>query len=144
MFRVIKNLAKQRALDFGRTDITHAVETSQGSILDESMADSSTFVVRSTATEDEVYGVDSSQNDDLQMKPRGFFADQFEVRRMKSRSQRHSLKNLQFCRTGVTLRRITTALVLKFGDRRTARSRLSCLALVNSCILHHLQRKTKN
>ena len=75
-----KNLAKQRALDFGRTDVTHPTENSHhDSILDESMAESSTVIVRTTATKDEVLGKDQSPNDELRTKPRGFFADQFEV-----------------------------------------------------------------
>lgn len=76
----LKNLAKQRALDFGRTDVTHPTEISHhDSILDESMTESSTVVVRTTATKDEMLGKDQSPNDELRTKPRGFFADQFEV-----------------------------------------------------------------
>lgn len=72
-------MAKQRALDFGRTDVVHAVEESHGSISDEYLSESSTIVVRSTVSEDEMFGKKHLPTEGLETKARGFFADQFEV-----------------------------------------------------------------
>ncbi|KAH8118936.1 PALP-domain-containing protein [Phellopilus nigrolimitatus] len=73
------NLAKQYALEYGRSDVVLSLEASTATV-DSSLSSSSAIVVRSAATEAEVMGRDASPNDELQTKPRGFFADQFENR----------------------------------------------------------------
>ncbi|KAL5507563.1 CYS12 [Sanghuangporus vaninii] len=71
-----KNLAKQRARDFGRTDIVETLKSSIATTFDTSSSTTSTVVVTSTANESEV----KQASDALESRPRGFFADQFENR----------------------------------------------------------------
>ena len=81
---MVKNLARQRALEFGRSDVIHGLDSSMSNEIGTEMtSSSSTVVVRSTATEAEVTNEESSPNDQLHSKPRGFFADQFEVSHLK-------------------------------------------------------------
>lgn len=73
-------MARQRALDFGRSDVLRRMDASAtGETTDVASTSSSTLVVRSTASDSEVLGTDPSPNDELKIKPRGFFADQFEA-----------------------------------------------------------------
>lgn len=76
----MQNVAKHRAQEFGRSDVLHAIHhrdsSSDGRAVEEPV---DSIVVTSTATEAEVRGLDASPNDELGNKPRGFFADQFEV-----------------------------------------------------------------
>ncbi|KAL5528722.1 CYS12 [Sanghuangporus sanghuang] len=71
-----KNLAKQRARDFGRTDIVETLKSSIATTFDTSSSTTSAVVVTSTANESEV----KQASDALESRPRGFFADQFENR----------------------------------------------------------------
>lgn len=89
-----QNLARQRAQEFGQTDIVHSLESSVASA-DTSLSSTSTLVVTSTATESETKGTDTSPLDELRTKPRGFFADQFEVSLIYKSFCIFSLKILQ-------------------------------------------------
>ncbi|KAL5485464.1 CYS12_2 [Sanghuangporus weigelae] len=73
---VERNLAKQRARDFGRTDVVETLKSSIATTFDTSSSSTSAVVVTSTANESEV----KQASDALESRPRGFFADQFENR----------------------------------------------------------------
>ena len=80
-----QNLARQRALEFGESDILRSMNGSaMGGLTDEASTLSSTLVVRSSASNQEVHGTDPSPDDELKTKARGFFADQFEVTLIRS------------------------------------------------------------
>ncbi|KLO11751.1 PALP-domain-containing protein [Schizopora paradoxa] len=73
------NLARQRALEFGESDILRSMNASStGETADDASTVLSTLVVRSSVSNREVLGMDSSPDDELKTKARGFFADQFE------------------------------------------------------------------
>ncbi|EJD02637.1 PALP-domain-containing protein [Fomitiporia mediterranea MF3/22] len=72
-----QNLARERAREFGGTDVVEAVKSSIGSP-ETSFPSSSTIVVTSKAQEPEAERAYGTRQDDLETKPRGFFADQFE------------------------------------------------------------------
>ncbi|KAL5523515.1 hypothetical protein ACEPAG_7688 [Sanghuangporus baumii] len=67
---------KQRARDFGGTDIVETLKSSITTTFDISSSTTSAVVVTSTANESEV----KQASDALESRPRGFFADQFENR----------------------------------------------------------------
>jgi hypothetical protein len=64
-----QNLAKQRALEFGRTNISGTV------------AQEEDIVITTEVSEEQILNDARGPRlaDDLEKKPRGFFADQFEV-----------------------------------------------------------------
>lgn len=91
LIRIRQNMARQRALEFGKSDILRSMDASntEGTTTAASIS-SSTLVVRSSASNSEVLGTDPSPDDELKTKPRGFFADQFEVGSISFDSRRGS------------------------------------------------------
>ena len=82
MVNKIQNLARQRAQEFGKTDLVHTLELS-ASFKQERDHEPSDVVVTTEATKAEAESKNVGRNlgnvDDLKTRPRGFFADQFEV-----------------------------------------------------------------
>jgi hypothetical protein len=73
-----KNIARRAAIEFGRSDVVKSLEDAH--ISHELQTGSASVVV--TTTSSHVYAegaVDDPMDEDLLNKPRGFFADQFEV-----------------------------------------------------------------
>jgi cysteine synthase A len=74
------NVARQKALDFGRTEIIGPDARVTSLIQDEGQVRRNDLVVTSTATKKEVHHKHTRSFEDMFMeKPRGLFADQFEV-----------------------------------------------------------------
>lgn len=117
-----QNMARQAAIKFGQSDALNGTEGA--GISHEMDTGSPSVVVSTTSSHVRPQGVeDDPQDMELLTKPRGFFADQFEVRRRARRGstwqyRRYSLGRR--CRTGATLMHTTKGLAQRFGDKRTA------------------------
>lgn len=77
--QLCQNLARQRAREFGKTDLVHALESPLAVRNSSSYFEPDDIVVTTEASEAEAESSAPSRKDDLKDKPRGFFADQFEV-----------------------------------------------------------------
>lgn len=73
-----KNIARRAAIEFGRSDISKGLEDAHTS--HELNTGSASVVVTTTSSHVNAEGtIDDPMDEDLLSKPRGFFADQFEV-----------------------------------------------------------------
>jgi cysteine synthase A len=78
-----KNIARRAAIDFGRSDVVKSLEDVH--ISHELQTGSASVVVTTTSSHVHAEGtVDDPMDQDLLTKPRGFFADQFEVHNLIS------------------------------------------------------------
>ena len=121
-----QNLARQRAAHFGEDSVA-----SHSAVL----RDSTSVVVTTTAGDIIApgHGVITAQDEaELRGKPRGFFADQFEVYFFELASLRNSHLN---DRTAAITWPTSMARALKFGDRPAGVWMRSCLGQVRRPVL---------
>ena len=83
-YAITQNVARTRAHEFGLSDLpTHTPISISTESIASSLSSEPTILVRTTASKSELNLAHSSHPEDgddvLPQKPRGFFADQFEV-----------------------------------------------------------------
>ena len=124
----MQNLAKQRAREFGRTDVIETLKPS-AAVQNNSASSTSAVVVTSKANEVELGRANPHSSDALESRPRGFFADQFEV----SHVYIGRLPELNYCnRTEAISKRIMRKRVPRYGGKQMGTSMHSFLAPVGA------------
>ena len=113
-----QNMARQAAVRFGQPNALNGTEGA--GISHEMITGSPSVVVSTTSSHVRPEGTENDPQDmELLTKPRGFFADQFEVR---SRVRQVSVLRFSLgrrCRTEVTLMHTTKGPVQRYGDKQT-------------------------
>ena len=113
-----QNMARQAAVRFGQPSALNGTEGA--GISHEMITGSPSVVVSTTSSHVHPEGTENDPQDmELLTKPRGFFADQFEVR---SRVRQVSVLWFSLgrrCRTEVTLMHTTKGPVQRYGDKQT-------------------------
>lgn len=130
-----QNLARQRASHFAQEDPLDSSTSNFGSHSHTLHSTPSSVVVTTLSNID--FDKDNWQNDeDFLTKPRGYFADQFEVKRsfycgILRPILSHLLRLSILVRTEATMKHISKEQALKFGDKRVGELMPSSLVQVN-------------
>lgn len=122
-------MARQAAIRFGQPSALNGTEGA--SISHEMITGSPSVVVSTTSSHVRPEGTQNDPQDmELLTKPRGFFADQFEVG-CRAASPITGVLLGHRCRTGATLMHTLKGQVQRYGDKQTASWMRSSRALVS-------------